>query len=182
MKSPPGWLVRYTGTLSGQVSCAFIKFLVYNGRPHVCKVTVEPLYTGFHGNSNLYFAVLNRWSSLHSKTGCSGKEVATRDSFCCTTITLLASLRPPLFWFFGYISLPCIILNCSLVPGAVRREKRVPGVHCSRMRQVSMVACILLHYTKIMTNFSLPAERPHCRAMFLARNIWKDLKSEIISL
>ena len=58
----------------------------------------------------------------------------------------------------------------------------MPGVHCSRMRQVSMVSCILLHYTKITTIFSLPAERPHCRAMLLARNIWTDLKSEIISL
>ena len=58
----------------------------------------------------------------------------------------------------------------------------MPGVHCSPMRQVSMVTCILLCYTKIMTNFSLPAERPHCRAMLLARNIWKDLKPEIISL
>ena len=48
------------------------------------------------------------------------------------------------------------------------------------MRQVSMVTCILLRYTKITTNFSLPAGRQHCRAMFLERNIWKDLKSEII--
>ena len=61
-------------------------------------------------------------------------------------------------------------------------EKRVPGVHCSRMRQVSMVTCILLRYTKITTNFSLPARRPDWRTMLLTRNIWKDLKSEIISL
>ena len=42
-------------------------------------------------------------------------------------------------------------------------KKRAPGVHCSRMCQVSMVTCILLRYTKITTNFSLPAERPHCQ-------------------
>ena len=30
----------------------------------------------------------------------------------------------------------------------------MPGVHCSHMRQVSMVTCILLRYTKIKTNFS----------------------------
>ena len=69
----------------------------------------------------------------------------------------------------------------SLFP-ALRGEKRVPGVHCSRMRQVSMVTCILLRYIKITTNFSLPARRPDCRTMLLTRNIWKDLKSEIISL
>ena len=61
-------------------------------------------------------------------------------------------------------------------------EKRAPGVHCSHMRQVSMVTCILLRYTKITTNFSLPARRPDCRTMLLMRNIWKDLKSEIILL
>ena len=61
-------------------------------------------------------------------------------------------------------------------------EKKAPGVHCSHMHQVSMVTCILFRYTKITTNFSLPAGRPHCRAMLLARNIWKNLKSEIISL
>ena len=53
------------------------------------------------------------------------------------------------------------VCGTGLVPGAVRREKRVPGVHCSHMRQVSMVTCILLRHTKITTNFSLPAERPH---------------------
>ena len=67
-------------------------------------------------------------------------------------------------------------------PAPRRGGKRAPGVHCSRMRQVSMVTCILLRYTKITNNFSLPPERPHCRAMLLARNIWKDLMSEIISL
>ena len=57
----------------------------------------------------------------------------------------------------------------------------MPGVHCSCMHQVSMVTFILLA-TPISANFSLPAGRPHCRTMLLARNIWKDLKSEIISL
>ena len=60
--------------------------------------------------------------------------------------------------------------------------KKAPGVPCSRMRQISMVTCILLRYTKITTNFSLSPGRPHCRTMLLARNVWKDLKSEIISL
>ena len=74
------------------------------------------------------------------------------------------------------------VCGTSLVPGAARREKRAPAVHCSRMREVSMVTCILLRYTNITTNFSLPAERPHGRAMLLARIIWMDLESEIISL
>ena len=46
----------------------------------------------------------------------------------------------------------------------------------------SMVTCILLRYTKIKTNFSLPAERSHCRGMFLVRRNLKDFKSEIILL
>ena len=50
----------------------------------------------------------------------------------------------------------------------------MPGVQCSRMCHVSMATCILLRYTKITTNFSLPAGRPHCRAMLLARNILKS--------
>ena len=37
-------------------------------------------------------------------------------------------------------------------------EEREPGTHCLRMRQVPLVTCILLHYTKIMVNFCLPAE------------------------
>ena len=53
------------------------------------------------------------------------------------------------------------------------------GVYCLHMLQVPMVTCILLRYTKITTNFSLPTERPHCRAMLLARHIWKNMKSGI---
>ena len=41
-------------------------------------------------------------------------------------------------------------------------EEREPGTHCSRMRQVPLVTCILLRYTKITVNFCLPPERPHC--------------------
>ena len=74
------------------------------------------------------------------------------------------------------------VCGTSLVAGTMRRGKRAPGVHCSCMLQVSMVTCILLLYTKITTNFSLPPGRPHGRAMLLVRIIWKDLKSEIISL
>ena len=37
-------------------------------------------------------------------------------------------------------------------------EEREPGTHCSRMRQVPLVTCILLRYTKITVNFCLPAE------------------------
>ena len=47
----------------------------------------------------------------------------------------------------------------------------------------SVCACIYnLHTTQlhwIMTNFSLPAESPHCRAMLFVRHIQKDLKSAI---
>ena len=37
-------------------------------------------------------------------------------------------------------------------------EEREPGTHCLRMRQVPLVTCILLRYTKITVNFCLPAE------------------------
>ena len=37
-------------------------------------------------------------------------------------------------------------------------EERELGTHCSRMRQVPLVTCILLRYTKITVNFCLPAE------------------------
>ena len=38
-------------------------------------------------------------------------------------------------------------------PGScVGEEEREPDTHCSRMRQVPLVTCILLHYTKITVN------------------------------
>ena len=68
-------------------------------------------------------------------------------------------------------------------PGpCVGKEEREPGTQCSRMRQVPLVTCILLGYTKIMVNFCLPAERPHCRVILPVRHIWMVLKSETISL
>ena len=63
-----------------------------------------------------------------------------------------------------------------------RRGKRVPGAYCLGLHQVPMVTCILLRYTTITTNLSLPSERPHCRAMFIVRHIWKESNSKIISL
>ena len=81
-----------------------------------------------------------------------------------------------------FIHICNIVINISLVTGTEGRGKRVPGFYCSHMCQVATVTCILLGYTKITTKFSLPAERPHCRTMFLERHIWKDLKSETISL
>ena len=59
-------------------------------------------------------------------------------------------------------------------------EEREPGTHCSHTRQVSMVTCILLRYTKI--NFCLPAGRPHCRIILPARHLRAVLKSKTISL
>ena len=35
-------------------------------------------------------------------------------------------------------------------------EEREPGTHCSRMRQVPLVTCILLRYTKITVNSAYP--------------------------
>ena len=44
-------------------------------------------------------------------------------------------------------------------------SQRFQAVNCPCMRQVPMVTCILLFYTEITTNFNLPAERLHCKAM-----------------
>ena len=73
-------------------------------------------------------------------------------------------------------------MDIAWFPAPRGEGKRALGVYCSRMCQVPVVTCILLRYTKITTNFCLPAERPHCRAMFLVRHIQKDLKSENVSL
>ena len=74
------------------------------------------------------------------------------------------------------------VINISLIPGTEGRGKKALVVYCLHMLQVPMVTCILLCYTKITTNFSLPAERPHCRVMLLARQIWKNMKSKIYHL
>ena len=50
-------------------------------------------------------------------------------------------------------------LSLSLFPGSCAgEEKREPGTHCLRMRQVPLVTCVLLRYTKITVDFCLPAE------------------------
>ena len=82
---------------------------------------------------------------------------------------------------FTLASKICKLAVGSLVPVTKGRRKGAPGVYCLCMCQVPMVICILLRYTKI-TNFSLPAERSHCRAMLLVGHNLKDFKSEIISL
>ena len=61
-------------------------------------------------------------------------------------------------------------------------EEREPGTHCSRMRQVPLVTCILLRYTKITVNFCLPPERPHCMVILPVGHIRAILKSKTISL
>ena len=60
-------------------------------------------------------------------------------------------------------------------------EEREPGTHCSRMRQVPLVTCVLLRYTKI-SNFCLPPERPHCMVILPVGHIRAILKSKTISL
>ena len=52
----------------------------------------------------------------------------------------------PFLLFFFFSSLPL-----ALFPGSCAgEEEREPGTHCSHMRQVPLVTCILLSYTKIM--------------------------------
>ena len=61
-------------------------------------------------------------------------------------------------------------------------EEREPGIHCSRMRQVPLVTCTLLRYTKITVNFCLPPERSHCMVILPVGHIRAVLKSKTISL
>ena len=61
-------------------------------------------------------------------------------------------------------------------------EEREPGTYCSHMCQVPLVTCILLHYTKIMVNFCLPADRPHCMVILPIGHVRAVLKSKTISL
>ena len=61
-------------------------------------------------------------------------------------------------------------------------EEREPGTHCLRMRQIPLVTCILLRYTKITVNFCLPSERLHCLVILPVRYIRAVLKSKTISL
>ena len=55
-------------------------------------------------------------------------------------------------------------------------EEREPGTHCLHMRQVPLVTCILLRYTKITVNFCLPAKRPHCIVILPVGHIRAVLK------
>ena len=65
----------------------------------------------------------------------------------------------------------------SLVPRFLcREEEREPGTHCLRMHQVLLVTSILLHYTKIMVTFFLPAERPYCMVTLSVGHIRAGLK------
>ena len=76
--------------------------------------------------------------------------------------------------------------TCTFIasfPGSCAgEEEREPGTHCSRMRQVPLVTCILLRYTKITVNFCLPPERPHCMVILPVGHIRAVLKSKTISL
>ena len=75
------------------------------------------------------------------------------------------------------------IVRLASFPGScVGEEGREPGTHCSRMRQIPLVICILLRYTKITVNFCLPAERLHCLVILPVGYIWAVLKSKTISL
>ena len=62
-----------------------------------------------------------------------------------------------MYIFFNMTVCNCHVCTLSLVsmllasfPGSrAWEEEREPGTHCSRMRQVPLVTCILLRYTKI---------------------------------
>ena len=75
-----------------------------------------------------------------------------------------------------------LALLASFPGSCAGEEEREPGTHCSRMRQVPLVTCILLRYTKITVNFCLPAERPHCIVTLPVGHIRVVLKSKTISL
>ena len=65
------------------------------------------------------------------------------------------------------------------------QEEREPGTHCSRMRWVPLITCIILRYTKITVNSCLPAERPHrthCIVTLPVGHTQAVLKSQTISI
>ena len=76
----------------------------------------------------------------------------------------------------------CMVLLASFPGSCAGEEEREPGTHCSRMRQVPLVTCILLRYTKITVNFCLPPERSHCMVILPVGHIRAVLKSKTISL
>ena len=78
---------------------------------------------------------------------------------------------------------PLAMAMLASSPGSCAgEEEKEPGTHCSRMRRVPLVTCILLRYTKITVNFCLPPERPYCRVILPVRHLRAVLKSETISL
>ena len=60
-------------------------------------------------------------------------------------------------------------------------EEGEPGTHCSGMRQVPLVTCILHCYIKIMVNLFLPPERPHYMVILPVGRIRAILKSKAVS-
>ena len=84
------------------------------------------------------------------------------------------------------LNTPEMAILCVAVasfPGSCAgEEEREPGTHCLRVRQVPLVTCILLRYTKITVNFCLPPERPHCMVILPVGHIRAILKSKTISL
>ena len=89
----------------------------------------------------------------------------------------LSMKYPTLFQGIGKLK------DVASFPGSCAgEEEREPGTHCSRMRQVPLVTCILLRYTKITVNFCLPPERSHCMVILPVGHIRAVLKSKTISL
>ena len=78
--------------------------------------------------------------------------------------------------------LPTCIQIASFPGSCAGEEERESGTHCSRMRQVPLVTCILLRYTKITVNFCLPPERSHCMVILPVGHIRAVLKSKTITL
>ena len=74
------------------------------------------------------------------------------------------------------------LATASLTGSCAEEEEREPGTHCSRMRQVPLLTCILLRYTKITISFCLPPERPHCMIILPVGYIRAVLKSKTTSL
>ena len=74
-------------------------------------------------------------------------------------------------------------LHSSLVPSLLcRKKKRALVQTVLHMDQVALVTCILLRYTKITDNYSLPARRPCRRNMIPTNHIQVVLKPKMILL
>ena len=113
---------------------------------------------------------------------CTTSSAPSHRRFQTCANSWIPALGPPFFFLMNSMGSSAKPDLASFPGSCAGEEEREPGTHCSRMRQVPLVTCILLRYTKITVNFCLPPERSHCMVILPVGHIRAVLKSKIISL